>query len=418
MFCKQCGKKVAPGTARCPHCGRSADVLSGGTGFWDLTTPPAAPAPAEIPTPAPVPVQIPEIPETPVIPQAPVERPAPIPPVEQEPRRPRKNPLRPLVLLLVLVALILVIALAITAVRAGRLSDQLEEANAALALQEAEAAQEQEAPSSAPVPSPVITPVPSEEPSPEPSPSEKPQPSEEPEPSEEPDSVVEAPEEAQPAGNGNVAENPASPLTAEFSEDMNFVPLTVEPGKLKVTEYQWVIVYDDALKTVEDCLEVLSETQLQEEPTVVKAMKDQVDPYDSSSGKATQKLDLTAFYPDHTAFGKRMFCKMTLEDGSVQCSQLVSPGPEAAKDFVLTRQRKDIVTAEVTLPETAETENISVSYLALEPRVEVSTADMQPYEPDFRLEIPLKEGGIYYVILGTGDAVYPITEAIVPEAVS
>ena len=113
-----------------------------------------------------------------------------------------------------------------------------------------------------------------------------------------------------------------------------------------------------------------------------------------------------------------MFCKMTLEDGSVQYSQLVSPGPEAAKDFVITRQRQDIITAEVTLPEIVEAENLSVSYLALEPRTEASTADMQPYEPDFRLEIPLKEGGIYYVILGTGDAVYPITEAIVPEAVS
>ena len=105
---------------------------------------------------------------------------------------------------------------------------------------------------------------------------------------------------------------------------------------------------------------------------------------------------------------------VTLEDGSVQCSRLISPGPEAAKDSVITRQRQDIITAEVTLPETVEAENLSVSYLALEPRAEASTADMQPYEPELRLEIPLKTGGTYYVILATGDAVYPITEAMVP----
>lgn len=411
MFCKQCGKKVAPGIPRCPHCGRSADVLSGGTGFWDLTTPPAAPAPVtvEIPTPTPMPAQIPE---TPVIPQPVPQPPVPPPVVEQEPRRPRKNPLKPFVLLLGLVVLILVIALAITAVRAGRLSNQLEEANLALAAQEAEEAQPE--PDEAPAPSPVITPNPSQEPTPEPSPSEEPEPSPSPSPSEEP-APTEEPAEAQPAVGGNVAENPLLPLQLEFSEDMNGLTLSVDPGDLKVEEYQWIIVYDEKLETVEDCLEVLAETQLQEDPAAVKSMKDQVDPYDSSSGTETQELDLTVFYPDHTAFTKRVFCKMTMEDGSVQCSQLVSPGPEAAKDYVVTRVRKDILTAEVDLPEDMETENISLSYLALEPMEEVATADMQPYEEDFRMEIPMTTGGTYYVILATGDAVYPITGAITPE---
>ena len=36
MYCRSCGKQIRPGAAACPHCGREVDVLSGGSGFWDL----------------------------------------------------------------------------------------------------------------------------------------------------------------------------------------------------------------------------------------------------------------------------------------------------------------------------------------------------------------------------------------------
>lgn len=38
MFCKSCGKKIQTTSPSCPHCGRATDAMSGGTGFWDLTT--------------------------------------------------------------------------------------------------------------------------------------------------------------------------------------------------------------------------------------------------------------------------------------------------------------------------------------------------------------------------------------------
>ena len=36
MYCKSCGKAVAAGTSVCPFCGRRANEMSGGTGFWDM----------------------------------------------------------------------------------------------------------------------------------------------------------------------------------------------------------------------------------------------------------------------------------------------------------------------------------------------------------------------------------------------
>lgn len=36
MFCKGCGKAIDSAERICPYCGRRADALSGGTGFWDL----------------------------------------------------------------------------------------------------------------------------------------------------------------------------------------------------------------------------------------------------------------------------------------------------------------------------------------------------------------------------------------------
>lgn len=79
MFCKGCGKSIDTAFGACPHCGRPADALSGGTGFWDLlderpmpdaeqTASATAPLQVPVQAPATATAQMPIIPERPVRP--------------------------------------------------------------------------------------------------------------------------------------------------------------------------------------------------------------------------------------------------------------------------------------------------------------------------------------------------------------
>lgn len=39
MFCKFCGKQIAPSVHECPYCGELQEARSGGNGFWDILSP-------------------------------------------------------------------------------------------------------------------------------------------------------------------------------------------------------------------------------------------------------------------------------------------------------------------------------------------------------------------------------------------
>lgn len=132
MFCKQCGKRLEDHTRKCPYCGNIPEALSGGTGFWNMTTPPtAAPTGA---TPVNNPVVNPVV--TPVLTQEPVSgRSMADTAVYQEPA-PTRSVGTILSIVSAALTLILLIVVIFLSVRVRNLSQQVEDMNSYMFTQE------------------------------------------------------------------------------------------------------------------------------------------------------------------------------------------------------------------------------------------------------------------------------------------
>lgn len=376
MFCKQCGKRIEAGIRQCPYCGRVPDVLSGGTGFWNLTqTSPAA-------TPAAPPVQQPPVAQTiptvppvvrPVNPVPPmVEKPPVVPPMLEELGEPQmmesRGSGRILPLIFGVVMVIMLVAIIILSVKVSKLNDKLDAAQAALIAQEEDAEAPEEPPvAEAPVvdasvqEETIIEEMPEEPPEASPIPSEVPEEAPAEEPAEEPE------ESPEPSETPEVPAEPA-PLVAELSRNWDSITLEVDAGELEVESYEWVVVYDPTLETVEECLKVLDKAAVEENEEIRRSFISQVDPYDGSVDRPQQKIPVSEFYQSSDTYVKRMFCKMTLENGEIYCSDIIYPILVATEGYVTLQQVGDAVTATVvSLPATMTNDEISCFWLEVDP---------------------------------------------------
>lgn len=200
MFCKQCGKRLEDHTRKCPYCGNIPEALSGGSGFWNMTTPPTtAPTGA---TPVNNPVVNPVV--NPVLTQEPVSgRPMADTAVYQE-SAPTRSVGTILSIVSAALTLILLIVVIFLSVRVRNLSQQVEDMNSYMFTQEQIVDMIQQHTAEPPAPQEEV--LPADDPAPEPELH-----------SDETDSVEETPEAVPESGSSEEGE--ASPQEKESSEE-------------------------------------------------------------------------------------------------------------------------------------------------------------------------------------------------------
>ncbi len=202
MFCKQCGKRLEDHTRKCPYCGNIPEALSGGSGFWNMTTPPTtAPTGA---TPVNNPVANPVV--NPVLTQEPASgRPMADTAVYQE-SAPTRSVGTILSIVSAALTLILLIVVIFLSVRVRNLSQQVEDMNSYMFTQEQIVDMIQQHTAAPPAPQEEV--LPADDPAPEPELH-----------SDEADSVEEPPEASPVPEAGSSEEEETSTQEKESSEE-------------------------------------------------------------------------------------------------------------------------------------------------------------------------------------------------------